>query len=345
MAWDGSSFANRPELYTDVLTEVDLEEIKDAIKFFKKQGLPRGSIDRTSFPLSPGLSQRVQGISDILNDDRGFHVVRGIDPSQFSDEDHVLLFAGLSAHVASNRAGYIHAGAIVALFTESNSQLGGEQYLSSFWRVYNALALEAPQVIQALASNWHWEKPDRKDPNLGNLIYPQRAIIGHIDGRVQINYGRSFVAGHEKYPLSAQAPHLTDFQISALDLLSKMAEKHAFQLDTQPGDLLFVNNLSIMHARGAFRDGPECNPRHVMRLWLQDQGSWPVAPTLKYKEEVGKWNVAPEDQKLYDLGEWKQTARPLEESIYRLCYMLQPLFETIEHDWRWCDVANESSLQ
>lgn len=35
------------------------------------------------------------------------------------------------------------------------------------------------------------------------------------------------------------------------------AEKHAVALEFQPGDIQFANNLSVFHARGAFRDSPE----------------------------------------------------------------------------------------
>ena len=46
-------------------------------------------------------------MNDILHNGHGFHVLRGIDPSQYSEEDHIILFAGLASHVASDRAGYI----------------------------------------------------------------------------------------------------------------------------------------------------------------------------------------------------------------------------------------------
>lgn len=85
---------------------------------------------------------------------------------------------------------------------------------------------------------------------------------------------------------------------------------HCFQLDTRRGDILLVNNLSVMHARNAFVDDAEHdNSRHVLRLWLKDNmTSWPIADSLKYD---GKqlWNVAPASQTLFTMTEWDAIPR------------------------------------
>jgi hypothetical protein len=102
-----------------------------------------------------------------------------------------------------------------------------------------------------LAKDWHWEKPSQQSAFANDILH--RAIIGQVEGKLEINFGRSYVAGHPKYPLSDAAPPLTGLQEEeALCILTDIARKRCFQLDTQVGDILFVNNLSIMHARNAF---------------------------------------------------------------------------------------------
>lgn len=133
-----------------------------------------------------------------------------------------------------------------------------------------------------------------------------------IDGKAEINYGRSFVAGHTKYPLSAGAPPLSEAQRRSLDVLADTARLHGFQLDTQVGDILFVNNLSILHGRSAYRDDPRPGAqavRHVLRLFLRDQESWPVAPSLKYLDDADMWKSRPESQKLFTSSEWVEMPR------------------------------------
>ncbi|KAI8317305.1 hypothetical protein K4K59_008604 [Colletotrichum sp. SAR11_240] len=271
MAWDGTTFDGKPELYTDVLSESDVEEIRKAISHFKDHIRHERKDESTDANLRP-----------------------------------TELPVAMEFHTDAD------GGAILALFTEKTAKSGGEQYLSSFWRVYNSIAQENPDALSILAADWHWEKPDRGRINMDNVVLDQRAIIGQVNGRVQINYGRSFVAGHERYPLTSQAPPLTTGQRAALDLLKDRANAHGFQLDTQPGDLLFVNNLSIMHGRGAFRDDDDSgHVRHVIRLWLQDHMSWPIAPSLKYKINPEIWDVPPEEQRLLTLNEWQSMPRAI----------------------------------
>lgn len=70
-------------------------------------GLPRGFMSRETFPLSAALSERLGRINDTLNNGRGFQVVRGIEPSKYTEDEHIILFIGISAHVASDRAGHV----------------------------------------------------------------------------------------------------------------------------------------------------------------------------------------------------------------------------------------------
>jgi hypothetical protein len=195
------------------------------------------------------------------------------------------------------------------LFLEGSGKSGGEQYLSSFWYAYNILARENPDVLTQLANDWYWEKPTR---SLGVKDIFCRPILGQVEGKPQINFGRTFVAGHPKYPMSDAAPPLTSSQKEALRILTDTVRKNCFQLDSQVGDMLLINNLSIMHARNAFMDDMEHNNvRHLLRLWLRDgETSWPIAPSLKYKDK-GCWNVAPELQTLRTLTEWVTMPRAI----------------------------------
>ncbi|RSL59739.1 hypothetical protein CEP51_013880 [Fusarium floridanum] len=341
MAWDGSDFDQDPEAYTLTLTEGDLLGIRTAVSYFKSLGLPRGSVDRSNFPLPEDLGTKLRQINDTLNNGRGFQVVRGIDPTSHSEEEHILIFAGICAHVATHRNWFIDhlrhekqhdvpgvnlrppelpvsmdfhtdvdSGPILALFVEKKSKSGGNQHLSSFWTIYNSLAREAPEVIGELASSWHWEKPDKENIDGPNIVMPSRPIIGKADGKMQINYAKAYLAGHLKYPMNETSPSLSPPQEAALKILADTARRHRLQLDTKEGDLVLVNNLSIMHAREAFVDDEVSGEvRHILRLWLQDQESWSVASTLGYLEPEKAWHVPDEHQSLRTLSEWVQLPR------------------------------------
>jgi len=340
MTWTGTDYSLKPVSYINIITEDNIQDLKHAISHFKELGLPRGMISPETFPLARDFSTKLRGINDEVNNGRGFAVLRGLRPSDYSEEDVIILYAGITSHVASHRAGFMDhiryeredekkgenlrptelpvamdfhtdadAGNILSMFTLSMSQSGGNQHLSSFWRVYNTMMERNPEAIEILAQEWHWEKPNRADSARTNNIM-HRPIVGHVEGKAQINFGSSFVAGHPKYPRSAAAPPLKEKQRSALDLLLAVAKEHSFQLSQQAGDILFVNNLSIMHARDSFIDDADSDTqRHVLRLWLRDsEVSWPIAESLNSKHEA-IFNTDPESQQLLTLSEWTSVAR------------------------------------
>lgn len=54
------------------------------------------------------------------------------------------------------------------------------------------------------------------------------------------------------------------------EVLSDSTLCHNFSM--KAGDMQFVNNLGTCHRRTAFMDD-KVRPRHLVRLWLRDQGA------------------------------------------------------------------------
>ena len=58
-------------------------------------------------------------------------------------------------------------------------------------------------------------------------------------------------------------------QTEALDYLDATLEKLAWQFLLAPGEMLFVNNFLVLHARSAFEDyRKKKEKRLLIRLWL-----------------------------------------------------------------------------
>ncbi|KIZ00531.1 hypothetical protein MNEG_7427 [Monoraphidium neglectum] len=79
-------------------------------------------------------------------------------------------------------------------------------------------------------------------------------------------------------------------QAEAIALFEEIANSDAFRLKftMQAGDMLFVDNTAVLHARSPFKDDPAA-PRHLVRLWLLDAslgrpGAWarPLPEHLAY---------------------------------------------------------------
>jgi hypothetical protein len=67
-------------------------------------------------------------------------------------------------------------------------------------------------------------------------------------------------------------PAITAAQREAFDLLDRMCHNPDFNvfMDLQPGDMQFINNYHVLHARTAFQDHSEpARKRFLKRLWLE----------------------------------------------------------------------------
>lgn len=67
-------------------------------------GIPRGLASPITFPLPKDLSQRLQQITSVVYQGRGFVVLRGVDPSRYTAEERVVMYAGITSYVADTRA-------------------------------------------------------------------------------------------------------------------------------------------------------------------------------------------------------------------------------------------------
>lgn len=88
------------------------------------------------------------------------------------------------------------------------------------------------------------------------LLYYQPATKTDLE-RLIIQYSRRNLTGYLECKRSANIPPLTEAQAEALDAVHFTAEENAISLDFHKGDIQFANNLSILHARGAFTDSAE----------------------------------------------------------------------------------------
>jgi len=112
------------------------------------------------------------------------------------------------------------------------------------------------------------------------LLYHTPATFDSPE-RVITQYARRGFTGFLNLPRAPGIPPITEAQAEALDALHYLAGKFSLTLDFQKGDVQYVNNLSIFHARDGFTDelGKE---RDLLRLWLRDpELAWDTPEQLK----------------------------------------------------------------
>ncbi|SPO06500.1 probable TfdA family oxidoreductase [Cephalotrichum gorgonifer] len=182
---------------------------------------------------------------------------------------------GAPSYTADKQVFHTDSGDIVSLFALSTAEEGGASKLASTWRVYNELAKTRPDLIHTLTEDWAVEIFN--DPNrqfvLRPLIFHQPATESSPE-RILLQYARRSLVGFGALPRSEKTPPLTEAQAEALDALHFLGEKFCVSTGFEKGDIQYVNNLAVFHARDGFRDSEE-KKRHLVRLWLRDpENAW-----------------------------------------------------------------------
>ena len=94
---------------------------------------------------------------------------------------------------------------------------------------------------------------------------------------------------------------LTEQETAALDAFHAVAHRAdvrtAFRLEA--GEAVLINNLTVLHARTAFRDHDDpARRRLLLRLWLTVPGGRPVVPEIRIYDGGREGGVPPQPGRL-----------------------------------------------
>lgn len=132
--------------------------------------------------------------------------------------------------------------------------------------------------------------------------------------RLVMNFGRAALLGSAIHPRPARLPSLTSRQIEALDAIEAIAQATQLEIQTQAGDMHFVNNLAVLHRREGFADGSAATEkRHLVRMRLGDsQRGWAIPEPLRAewheafeREEADRvWHLEPMPDAFFPLRKY-----------------------------------------
>lgn len=280
--------------------EIALGEIHDAVMAAEQRGLtiPFSAED---FPLDRAKTV-IDRVPSDLEDGHGFLLVRGIDRSRYTVEQCELIYWGIGVHlgrpISQNTRGHLlghvrdegksfddptvrgyqtsakmdfHADQlpvdVLGLFCVRAAKAGGASALISVGAVHNVLADERPDLLDVLYQpfnlDWRGEEPNGEQPWYTSPMFS--AHDGKVTSRVT---SRQYFNSVTRY---GEELGLTDIQREALDVVQEIANRPELRLSMmmQEGDMQFLNNHAILHAREAFTDHDEPDlKRHLLRMWI-----------------------------------------------------------------------------
>ncbi|EKD20346.1 taurine catabolism dioxygenase TauD [Drepanopeziza brunnea f. sp. 'multigermtubi' MB_m1] len=315
-AWSGENakFDPSTEQHTLILSEAEIGELEEGCRMFKELNLPFDAVSEKTLPL-PTLSAKLKAWASELTQGVGFFRIRGLNPQQYSSEKNILMYLGICAYVAEKRgmqdergnmllhltdvgpqnAGinerqapysnisqpyHTDAGGLIALYSLGQAETGGNSQLVPMATVYNEIAATRPDIIRLLASHtWVFDSFGLTPAyNVRPLLYPLK------DGKVMFAFARRPLLGSSQSPRSEGVPELSDAHVEALNAVQFVAAKHALSTSLPVGEMLFWNNLSMLHSRQGFTDGGAGKRRHLIRLWLCNEATlsgWSIPEEIK----------------------------------------------------------------
>jgi hypothetical protein len=113
--------------------------------------------------------------------------------------------------------------------------------------------------------------------------FDKRPILYRFEGRVLFNCSRTRIVGAPSSPRPAALPSLTATERYALDALNIVAGFVAVKIELNAGDMIFFNNMGMLHGRDAYVDNELLgHRRHLLRLVLRDeQAAWDLPKELR----------------------------------------------------------------
>ena len=309
-AWKVADFKT-PADYTIELGATQRGDIERAVRQIKAAGLGLDDLRREHFEV-PSLRPVIDEIRRQIEDGRGFVVVRRLPVEDHSKDEIGLIFwgigtylgRGLSQSVLGDRLGHVKdfsredplarayrnkqelsphtdRAELVGLACLRNAKSGGVSRLTSALTVHNVMLAEYPEALERLYRGYVFHRRGEEKP--GDLPYtPYRVpVYSNTDSKVSARYVRTYAEAGEP----AAGRPMGEAELAVLDRFEEVTKRPELMLEftLQPGEMYFINNYTILHARTAFDDGDaeDDRRRHLLRLWLEVPGMRPVHPHIR----------------------------------------------------------------
>jgi TfdA family taurine catabolism dioxygenase TauD len=299
-AWIGADMRRCEAEWSYRLSTAEIAEIAAAVKAVQARGLDIAEMCRDDFPL-PTLGPALERMRAEVLYGRGFARLRGmpVEDRPIADsataywgvgsyfgrarwqnaKGHLLghvydLGQGLSATnpnlrsyaTAERQNFHIDRCDVVALLCLRRARSGGLSTIVSSMAVHNRMGERRPDLLERLYRPFPVDR--RGEVPEGKAPFYEAPVFNAHAGHVSVLYSRLHIGSSQRFP---EARRLAPEDYEALDMLAELAGDAELRLDMEflPGDIQFLHNHTILHARSAYEDWPEAGrKRHLLRLWL-----------------------------------------------------------------------------
>ena len=106
--------------------------------------LDLSQVKKTTFPL-PHLGKTLQDLSLTLHNGRGFFILKGLKPADFTREENVMLYLGISSYIAEQRGRQSHDGSLISRSPPPYISIGNTEFDFTIAHITDAVLSDTPR--------------------------------------------------------------------------------------------------------------------------------------------------------------------------------------------------------
>ncbi len=286
--------------YIFELTDGHIAELDAALVHAESQTEDVLDIEKHHFPL-PTLGPELDRIKHELIDGVGVSLIRGVPVERYGKERASTIYWGIGTHLGlpwpQNVRGHLlgdvtdqgkavddptsrgneiggvpfpfHSDGsdLVGLFCLDAGASGGESLVANIVSIHNELARTEPDLAGALYDPMPYDFRGEQAP--GGKAWYTMPIANRAHDRLFVRYIRPYIMAARRHD---DAPRPSAAAEEAMDRVDAMCAdpSHHVSMALRPGDMQFVNNYHVLHARNGYTDDRAAGRiRHLKRLWLE----------------------------------------------------------------------------
>lgn len=309
--------------WTFHFTDAHVRELSDALSHVRSRRLSGTQFTKDDFPL-PMLGPLLDDQRDLLENGRGFTLMRGIPVDRFDLDELTAIYWGIGAYLGEgfsqnaqgDLVGHVtdhgrkfegtdpykfniraytttveippHTDScdLVGLLCVRAAKSGGGSAVVSSTALYNRFLDTCPDLLEPLYKGFHLDLigKGRTEKELSHHRIP---VFSYWGGKLSCRYNKGQIehgANKAHGGLSAQ-------EQEAVDYFRELSMHPDFRLEMnfQPGDIQILNNRTTLHSRTAFDDYEDPDQRRLLlRLWLNSFTPRPMHPAFSNQLNTGE---------------------------------------------------------
>jgi alpha-ketoglutarate-dependent taurine dioxygenase len=317
--WQGDWF-ERDLGWIHELSNADISDLEDGLAMARRSGVEPIGFTRESFPLR-AFGATIERILDEVQNGRGFAIFRGLPVERYERADLEMIYWAIGAYMGQvisqngmgdliaevtdkgasydnvvNDRGYmskdklnphVDTSDMTALLCLRTSGNGGMSSLTSSAAVYNEILSCRPDLLEVYYRGFHHDlRGEGPTGSFDEVTHNRIPVFSYHEGLLSCCYNDKIMrSAHDK-----TGQPLTDLEREAIDLLLEVAELPELRCDfeLEVGDIQFINNYVLLHARSAFESDPDpAERRCLLRMWMNCRNPRPLATNFADRYNTG----------------------------------------------------------